>query len=93
MKEENTAEPKEHEVRLEGRERILITGVVDVGMFHEQMIVAVTSQGKLTLTGQGLHVGSLNLEEGILTAEGRIDAVSYDEHVQKQRGVWGRVFR
>lgn len=93
MKENAGTEVRAHALNVEGRARAVITGVTDVGLFNEQMIVAVTSQGRLTLTGQGLHVDSLNLEEGTLIAEGKIDAVSYDDHAPKARGVLGRMFK
>ena len=93
MKENQGAEARAHALSVENRGHTVITGVTDVGLFNEQMIVAVTSQGRLTLTGQNLHVDSLNLEEGVLIAEGKIDAVSYDDRAARQRGWLGRALR
>ena len=94
MKENSAPEEiRAHSLNVENRSRAVVTGVTDVDLFNEQMIVAVTSDGRVTLTGQKLHIDSLNLEEGTMIAQGRIDAIAYDDRALKPRGVLGRVFR
>lgn len=93
MKENPSTQAPPHTLNIEERGHTVVTGVTDVSLFNEQMIVAATSQGRLTLTGQGLHVDSLNLEEGTLIAAGKIDAVSYDDRAARSRGLLGRVLR
>ena len=41
---------------------------------------------KAVLTGTGLHVSSLQLEEGRLLVDGAIDGVVYDGGAPKRRG-------
>ena len=41
---------------------------------------------RLILTGSGLHVARLQLEEGRLTVEGSIDSAAYDGPGVKRRG-------
>ena len=94
MKENSAPEEiRAHALNVENRSRAVVTGVTDVDLFNEQMIVAVTSDGRVTLTGQKLHVDSLNLESGTLIAQGRIDAVTYDDRAPKPKGMMSRVFR
>ena len=66
-----------HHLILQNREKLSVSGVQDVENFDDREIVAVTSHGKLTVTGSGLHMGRLSLEEGELAIEGIIDALEY----------------
>lgn len=93
MKEEIAVAEREHSLSIENRARAIITGVTDVGLFNEQKIVAATSQGSLTLTGQGLHVESLNLEEGRLIATGKIVSTEYDGYAPKSRAGKKSIFK
>ena len=71
---------------LEKREKAVLTGVTDVERFDETEVVLHTHGGRLILTGTGLHVASLQLEEGRLLVDGAIDGVCYDGGVKRQRG-------
>lgn len=92
MKEAVSSE-KTHTLSAVNREACELTGVTDVGLFHETMVSAATGRGEVTLTGQGLHVDELNLEKGILTVKGKIDSITYDERGAGKKGVLKRLFR
>lgn len=68
-----------HNVTMESREHISITGVLDVLSFDEESIVADTDMGILTMKGMNLHVNKLNLEEGQLVVDGEIDSLEYSD--------------
>lgn len=57
--------------------RATITGVEDVDCFNEQIVVLRTPLGTLTLTGAGLNISHLNLEEGRVEIDGELDAMEY----------------
>lgn len=71
---------------LERREKAVLTGVTDVERFDENEVVLHTHGGRLVLTGTGLHVASLQLEEGRLLVDGSIDGALYDGGAVKRRG-------
>lgn len=71
---------------LDRREKAVLTGVTDVERFDEGEVVLKTHGGRLTLTGAGLHVSSLQLEEERLQLEGAIDSVSYDTASRSRPG-------
>lgn len=77
---------KPYGLTLERREKAVLTGVTDVERFDENEVVLHTHGGRLTLTGTGLHVSSLLLEEGRLLVDGAIDGVSYDGGAAPRRG-------
>ncbi len=71
---------------LDRREKAVLTGVTDVERFDENEVILHTHGGRLILTGTGLHVSSLQLEEGRLLVDGAIDGAVYDGGTPKRRG-------
>ena len=82
----NQTSEKPYGLTIDRREKAVLTGVTDVERFDENEIVLTTHGGRLILTGTGLHVASLQLEEGRLLVDGAIDGVCYDGGVKRQRG-------
>ena len=81
----NAAPEKSYGFSLDRREKAVLTGVTDVERFDENEIVLHTHGGRLILTGTGLHVSSLQLEEGRLLVDGAIDGAVYDGGKMKRR--------
>ncbi len=76
-----------HNIILEGREKLSISGVLDVQSFDEEQVLLETVCGMVLVRGQGLHVERLQLEAGELIVEGEIGLIEYDDSVQP-RGSW-----
>ena len=81
-----------HQLTLDGREQLTVTGVEDVERFDENMIVMSTAAGTLVVSGEGLHIGKLSLDGGELHVDGRIDGVNYEEEQPAGRGLFSRLF-
>ena len=81
-----------HRLELDGRERLVVSGVEDVERFDETGIVMSTSAGILTVTGEGLHIGKLSLDGGELHVDGRIDSLAYEEPGLGGGGLLRRLF-
>ena len=95
MAMQNAGTPQEsraHTIALNDRKRLCITGVEDVDCFNEQLVVLQTTLGTLTITGAGLNVSQLNLEDGRVALEGEVDAMEYSGG-KRRGGVLGRLFR
>lgn len=80
-----------HQLTLDGRARLSVTGVEHVERFDETGIVLVTAAGILVISGEELHIGKLSLDGGELWVEGRIDSLCYEER-DLRRGIWQRLF-
>lgn len=91
----NLARPKiAHNVILEDRHSLTVSGVNDIDSFDEQSVIIFTELGQLTVRGANLHINRLNLEVGELSVEGDIDAVVYSERQQNTSGgFFSKVFR
>ena len=71
-------------ISLTDRTALELTGVEEVVSYDENNIVVTTYLGQLTLDGEGLNIVQLNLEEGIVSVEGRINALYYMEQREKK---------
>ena len=81
-----------HQLTLEGRERLTVSGVEDVERFDESAIVMSTTAGTLVVSGENLHIGKLSLDGGELHVDGQIDSLSYEEQSAGRGGLLGRLF-
>ena len=83
-----------HEVYLKHRREMSICGVKDVDSFDEESAVLQTQDGELTVEGEGLKIGTLDTDKGIVTVSGKINALYYtsDEGKEKRRLV-SRLFK
>lgn len=83
-----------HHLELEGRERLLVTGVEEVERFDEEEIVMNTTAGTLVVGGTNLHIGKLNLDGGELHVDGAIHTLLYEDRGPSggQGGLFRRLF-
>ena len=81
-----------HQLILQQRNRLELTGVSDLDSFDEATVTAYTSLGELTVRGRQLHVLALDLENGSLSLEGQVDSLTYVD-TDGRTGFFGRLFR
>lgn len=81
-----------HNIIVEDRKKMTLTGVKDVLSFDEETVVLDTSLGRLTIKGAGLHIINFDTKSGDLSAEGRLYALVYTTE-EKSGGFFSRVFR
>ena len=93
MAEEKRAVKMPHNVILENRKSLNISGVSDVDSFDEQTVVVYTDLGQLIIRGNSLHVNKLSVESGELTVEGEVDSLTYTENKASGGGFFSKIFR
>ncbi|MDR1564134.1 MAG: sporulation protein YabP [Oscillospiraceae bacterium] len=94
MTEEKRVVKIPHNLILENRKALTLTGVSDVGSFDDQVIEVKTDLGELVIKGEGLHISKLSLETGDLSVEGEIGQLSYSYAPKKSGGsVLSRLFQ
>ena len=64
---------------MENRERLSISGVLDVESFDEESIILYTELGVLIIKGEDLHINKLNIDLGELSIEGNIYSCTYTD--------------
>lgn len=82
-----------HTLVLQNREKLSLTGVTDVDSFDDSLITAYTEENRITITGEGLHIDRLSIEEGELSVDGKISSVAYSENIPQKSGILGKLFR
>lgn len=79
---------------MENREKISVTGVIDIHSFDDELVLAQTDLGILTIKGDDLKMNKLNLENNELIIEGKIIAVAYsDINSTKKTGIMNKLFK
>ena len=83
-----------HNIILEDRRLLTVSGVSDVDSFDERMVTVFTDMGELIVRGTDLHINRLSVEVGELLLEGRIISLTYQDEAPKSAGgFFGKVFR
>ena len=85
---------QEHNIILENRKSLTISGITDVDSFDEKEISLYTQLGELTVRGRELHIDSMSVETGDMTITGDIWALIYGDRDKKGPiSALGRLFR
>ncbi len=75
-----------HKLVLDGRSRLSVTGVTDVLSFDEAAVLLRTEMGLLTVQGRELRLKTLSPEGGLISVEGNVASLVYEE--SRQKGGW-----
>ena len=92
LTEEKKLVPIPHQLMLEDRQRLTVSGVSDVDSFDDTAIVVYTDMGELSIKGEGLDISRLNVETGDLKMAGSVQALTYAEPAVRG-GFFGRLFK
>jgi sporulation protein YabP len=82
-----------HNLIIEGRSKLSVSGVIEVESFDEESVIISTSKGLLSIFGKGLHIEKLSLDTGDVIVEGLVDQVEYEDEVRASGGFFGRLFK
>lgn len=82
---------KTHNLVLEERKKLSISGVEDVERFDEDEIIMLTNKGALIVRGSNLHIDKLSLDIGEISIDGDIMELCY-EVSSKSGGIFARLF-
>ena len=94
MAEEKRTIKMPHNLIMEDRRTLTISGVTDIDSFDEQTVVLFTDMGELTIKGFNLHINKLNVETGELTLEGDVYFLEYaDDQPGQKSGLFSRLFK
>lgn len=84
---------KSHNIIMEDRAHLSVSGVLDVESFDDRQIVARTSKGNLIIRGGDLHIDKLSLDSGELVVTGLITDLGYEETAAGGGSLWSRLFK
>lgn len=82
-----------HNIIVEDRKNVSISGVTDVESFDEETVVLMTDLGELIIKGFGLHISKIDVVSGDLALEGEIYNIGYSDTPAAGGGLLSRLFR
>ncbi|MFC5559985.1 sporulation protein YabP [Ureibacillus thermophilus] len=69
----------DHLVTVRNRKRMDMTSVKEIERFDQEEFYVRTSQGHLLIRGEDLRIVHLDVDKGLLTLEGNVKALQYDD--------------
>ena len=81
---------------LENREKLTITGVIDVLSFDDQIVIIETQIGLLTVKGNDLRINKLSIDNSEVKIEGEIYNLGYSEETINKKnssGILRKIFK
>lgn len=81
---------------LENREKLNISGVLDVLSFDDQIVILETELGLLTVKGENLRINKLSLDTAEVIVDGEIYNLGYSEKTLDKKnggGILGKIFK
>lgn len=79
-----------HYIKVENREKMTISHVLDVDAFDEDNLWANLEDGSIEITGEKLNIEKLDLQEGMLVITGKICSFGYtDKKIKQKRSLLG----
>lgn len=81
-----------HNIILEGRKILNISGVKDCKSFEDHLVVLQTEQGELTIKGENFQMDSFSVETGDIKFLGTVFALGYTNE-NKPKGFLNRILK
>lgn len=91
IEDKKIPKPKAQNIILENREKLNISGVIDVESFNDESVIVDTELGMLIIRGYDLHINKLNIDNSELGIEGEIVSCEYSDK-EGSRGKGGGFF-
>ena len=85
-----------HNLILEDKSKLSISGVSDVDTFDEAKIILFTEEDTIEIEGYDLHIQKLNVDDGELIIEGEIVSILYsgrDGYKSKGKGFFKKMLK
>jgi sporulation protein YabP len=81
--QKNPAVKRPHTLQMERNSRLCVGGVQGVKSYNEKEITLILSEYILVISGEGLNIDKLDVDEGNIVAEGVILSLKYVKTLEK----------
>lgn len=79
----NDVKQKSQQLVLNDRKKLKMTGVSEVENFSETVVCANTCMGQLIVKGEELKINKLDIDDGELIIDGKINSMEYTKKKEK----------
>ncbi len=85
--------PQKHEICITGREKTVVSGVIEVINADSTVINLNTSMGRVIIKGAGLSMGKLDVSDGQMSFIGKVVSIEYKENKSMSATGISRLFK
>lgn len=95
MEEKKIVKSKPQNIIIENREKMTVSGVLDVESFNDEGITMETELGILIVKGYDLRISRLSLDNAELVIEGEVYSCEYEdrEGARSKFGFFAKMFK
>ena len=90
---ENKTNKLNHNLIVENRKNVTVSGVTEIGSFDEKNVVLFTDYGGVTVSGSDLHMSKLSVDSGDVDVSGHIKSLIYTDATSKKEGIVKKLFK
>lgn len=84
----------DHQIKVSNRKTVHLSGVKQIDSFNNESFLLHTTLGLLVIQGQDLTLANLDVDEGTMEIEGKIQQVNYmnDGAKKEEKSLLNRLF-
>lgn len=82
-----------HNITINERKNIIITGVKKIDSFDNEEFLMETTMGKLIIKGKELEMVKLDTYQGSVSIKGVVISISYEDKQKKEEGLFNKLFK
>jgi len=82
-----------HNITINERKNIIITGVKRIDSFDDEEFLLETTMGTIVIKGMELEIIKLDTYQGSVSIKGTIISLSYVDSTKKEEGVFTKLFK
>ncbi len=82
-----------HNITINERKNIIITGVKKIDSFDNEEFLLETTMGNLIIKGKDLEMIKLDTYQGNVSIKGVMNSVTYTDVTKKEEGVFSKLFK
>ena len=93
MDKVDTISSLNHNITINERKNIIITGVKRIESFDNEEFLLETTMGNIVIKGIELEIIKLDTYQGSVSIKGTIISLSYTDSIKKEEGVFSKLFK
>jgi len=82
-----------HNVTINERKNIMITGVKKIDSFDNEEFLLETTMGNIVIKGHELEIIKLDTYQGSVSIKGTVNSLIYSDSNKKEEGVFSKLFK
>ena len=82
-----------HNITIQERKNIMITGVKKIDSFDNEEFLLETTMGNIVIKGSDLEIIKLDTYQGSVSIKGVITSLNYSDNTKKEDGMFSKLFK